>query len=84
MSLGAKYYDHHDILAGETAIPCTLMTQVNGCGHALDQSSEYSSLKKGHGLDLPLWLATDVASRNMVNVRWASHFECKDPYATAR
>ncbi|KAL3133359.1 hypothetical protein ABBQ38_007231 [Trebouxia sp. C0009 RCD-2024] len=69
MSSGAKYYDHHDILAGETAIPCTLMTQVNACGRALDQSSEHSNLKKGHGLDLPLWLATDVAARNMVAVR---------------
>lgn len=76
MSSGAKYYDHHDILAGETAIPCTLMTQVNACGRALDQSSEHSNLKKGHGLDLPLWLATDVAARNMVAVRCACEASC--------
>jgi len=69
MGSGAKYYDLHDILAGETAVPCTLMTQVNSCGRALDQSSEHANLKRGHGLDLPLWLATDVAARNMVNVR---------------
>ena len=59
----------HDILAGETAIPCTLMTQVNSCGRALDQSSEHANLRKGHGLDLPLWLASDVAARNMVTIR---------------
>ena len=77
MSSAAKYYDHHDILAGETAIPCTLMTQVNACGRALDQSSEHSNLKKGHGLDLPLWLATDVAARNMVTVRWECEGSCR-------
>lgn len=69
MSSGSRYYDHHDILAGETAIPCTLMTHVNSCGRALDQSSEHRDLKKGHVLDLPLWLAADVAARNMVTVR---------------
>lgn len=74
MSSGSRYYDHHDILAGETAIPCTLMTHVNSCGRALDQSSEHRDLKKGHVLDLPLWLAADVAARNMVTVRWACNF----------
>lgn len=69
MSLGAKYYDLHDILAGETAIPCTLQTHVNSCGKLLDQSSEHDNLKNGHSLDIPLWLANDVAARNMVTVR---------------
>lgn len=69
MSSGAKYYDLHDILAGETAIPCTLQTHVNSCGKLLDQSSEHDNLKKGHSLDIPLWLASDVAARNMVTVR---------------
>lgn len=74
MSSGAKYYDLHDILAGETAVPCSLMTEVNSCGRGLDQSSEHANLKRGHGLDLPLWLASDVAARNMVNVRWVKAF----------
>ena len=69
MSSAGRYYDLHDILAGETAIPCTLLTQVNSCGRALDQSSDHANLKSGHALDLPLWLATDVAARHMVSVR---------------
>lgn len=69
MGSGANYYDLHDILAGETAVPCTLLTRVNSCGRALDQSSDHADLEHGHGLDLPLWLATDVAARHMVSIR---------------
>ena len=71
MRSGGGYYDLHDIIAGETAIPCTLLTQVNSCGRALDQSSDHANLKSGHSLELPLWLATDVAARHMVSVRSA-------------
>ena len=67
---GSKYYDIHDILAGEIAVPCTLKTRVNSCGRALDQSSDGTDLSAGHNLELPLWLVSDAAQRKMVSVKW--------------
>lgn len=70
LATDSKYYDIHDILAGEIAVPCTLKTQVNTCGRALDQSSDGTDLPAGHNLELPLWLVRDAAQRKMVAVKY--------------
>ena len=70
LATGSKYYDIHDILAGEIVVPCTLKTRVNSCGRALDQSSDGTDLPAGHNLELPLWLVSDAAQRKMVSVKW--------------
>lgn len=75
LSSSSKYYNVHDILAGEILVPCTLMTRVNGCGRALDQSSDGADLPAGHNLEVPLWLVTDAAQRKMVSVKWVSPWQ---------
>ena len=76
LATGSQYYDIHDILAGEIAVPCTLKTRVNSCARALDQSSDGTDLPAGHNLELPLWLVSDAAQRKMVSVKWVFCWAC--------
>ncbi|KAF4322828.1 hypothetical protein BBO99_00003820 [Phytophthora kernoviae] len=70
-----SYVDIDEILAGDERIKCTFTTDALDCGY-LDPSCRGPDLQEGTGVELPLWLATPLATRGDVNVE-VPHFLTK-------
>lgn len=78
MSIIPEFYSVSNILATQEKVPCTFLQNVPKLGTELNPSSETSELASGSNLELPLWLANDlaVAGRNpVVNIDMPKIFQ---------
>lgn len=56
------------ICAGETVVPTRITPGCTGVGTVLDPSSDMTNLPPGSKAEVPLWLASQLAHRNMAQV----------------
>lgn len=65
---GSSYYSIDAICAEETLVPAHLTHGCTGVGTIIDPSSDVGDLAPGTRVDLPLWMVSGMAQRNMVQV----------------
>eukprot|EP01135_Chromosphaera_perkinsii_P007619 Nk52_evm75s914 gene=Nk52_evmTU75s914 len=63
----SNYYDLNAILAEELSVGCTFRISASNLGH-FDQGSDNIHLEEGTNVELPLWLASILRKRNMVDM----------------
>lgn len=61
-----NYYSLDSVCSQETFIPAVLLHGCSGVGTVIDPSSDVADLPPGTRLELPLWMAADLAKRNLV------------------
>eukprot|EP00823_Brevimastigomonas_motovehiculus_P008139 TRINITY_DN7410_c0_g1_i1.p1 TRINITY_DN7410_c0_g1~~TRINITY_DN7410_c0_g1_i1.p1 ORF type:complete len:188 (+),score=32.82 TRINITY_DN7410_c0_g1_i1:109-672(+) len=65
--LNGQYYDIDIILAEAEEIPSTFLIDAEDVGY-LDESADDKDIKQETKLDLPLWLAKPLASKNVLRL----------------
>lgn len=59
---GWEYFEIDDILACQEKIPCTFQSRVKDLGF-LDHGSDSEHIEQGTKMELPYWLAKEIAVR---------------------
>ena len=71
-----KHLDIDRLLSEGERVPCVFNQDAEGLGH-LDTTSEDQTLPQGSKVELPLWLAKDLAQLNFVRIELPKHYGSK-------
>lgn len=68
-----SYLDIDEILSEEERIPCIFTIDASGLGY-LDSTNNFTDLPAHSKVELPLWLATTLTEKNMVDIELPKHY----------